>query len=91
MIGNVFEYLVSWSVLANSCKSMPGPHNFVSAFVDINVCPPPFFGKMFTKSTDKNKVGPPPPIAQINHLAEFCIHDVLIFLRYSVPLNHYPL
>ena len=35
--------------------------NFVSAFVKINVCPPPFFGKMFTKSTDKNRVGPPPP------------------------------
>ena len=38
---------------------MPRPHNFVSAFVEINVCPPPFFGKMFTKSTDKNRVEPP--------------------------------
>ena len=27
--------------------------------MNINVCPPPFFGKMFTKSTDKNRVGPP--------------------------------
>ena len=41
---------------------MPRPQNFVSAFVDINVCPPPFFGKMFTKSTDKNRVGPAPMI-----------------------------
>ena len=41
---------------------MPRPQNFVSAFVDINVCPSPFFGKIFTKSTDKNRVGPPLPI-----------------------------
>ena len=27
--------------------------------MNINVCPPPFFGKMFTKLTDKNRVGPP--------------------------------
>ena len=27
--------------------------------MDINVCPPYFFGKMFTKSTEKNRVGPP--------------------------------
>ena len=40
---------------------MPRPQNFVSAFVNIDVCPPPVFGKMFTKSTDKNRVGPPPP------------------------------
>ena len=39
---------------------MPRPQNFVSAFVNIYVCPPPFFGKMFTKLTDKNRVGPPP-------------------------------
>ena len=52
----------------NSRKSMPRPQNFVSAFVNINVCPPPVFGKMFTKSTDpKNRVGPPPPPLAIHN------------------------
>ena len=47
---------------------MPRPQNFVSAFVNINVCPPPFLGKMFTKLTDKNRVGPPPPLGCSQHL-----------------------
>ena len=51
---------------------VPRPQNFVSAFVNINVCPPPFFGKMFTKSTDKNRVGPPPaPPPPINMTGSF--------------------
>ena len=44
-----------------SCNSN-NSQNFVSALMNINVCPPPSFGKMFTKSTDENRVGPPPPI-----------------------------
>ena len=67
MIGNVFEYLGNPSLGLYWLKGRvlatihAKTSNFVSAFVDINVCPPPFFGKMFTKSTDKNRVGPPPP------------------------------
>ena len=57
MIGNVFEYLANPSL----GLYWPRPQNFVSAFVNINVCPPPVFGKMFTKSTGKNRVGPSPP------------------------------
>ena len=55
---------------------MPRPQNFVSAFVDINVCPPPFFGKIFTKSTDKNRVGPPPL-----HYNRSCIEQCNIQLK----------
>ena len=55
MIGNVFEYLANPSLGLYWLKGQ----NFVSAFVNINVCPPPVFGKIFTKSTDKNRVGPP--------------------------------
>ena len=57
MIGNAFEYLANASLGLYWLKGQ----NFVSVFVNINVCPPPVFGKMFTKSTDKNRVGPPPP------------------------------
>ena len=55
MIGNVFEYLANPSLGLYWLKGQ----NFVSAFVNINVCPPPVFSKMFTKSTEKNRVGPP--------------------------------
>ena len=58
----------------------------------INVCPPPFFGKMFTKSTDKNRVGPPPSncgVASTHPLVTYttnCLPYDLLFLSHEVLL-----
>ena len=45
----------------------------------------PFFGKMFTKSTDKNRVGPPPIQQHIAYLINYEIpeHDMDCLRRSS--------
>ena len=78
--------LIYDSVHLNSCKSMLKPYNYVSAFVLINVCPPPFFGKMFTKSTDINRVGPPPPPSIID--LESCEQTCDLYLPTSLNMLH---
>ena len=55
MIGNVFEYLANPSL----GLYWPRPQNFVSAFVNINVCPPLFLAKCSQNRQTKIELDPP--------------------------------
>ena len=72
MIENVFEYLgnpslVSWSVLAKRSCNSNNSQNFVSAFVNINVCPPLFLAKCSQNRQTKIEFDPPPQFRDIAH------------------------